>query len=134
MSGNKEAQAARNAADRRLREAHLEEFADIMHAEFEARGLTWNRRATSEERARREAQEKQAKALARIAKIARANGISAEDAKKALNQADYAEFISASGEQKAEEATFSEVEDRILKAWDENEAGHPIDLIVEGRD
>jgi len=66
MAGNKEAQAARNAADRRLREKYPEDFAGFMHDEHEARGLTWNRRATAEERAERERLDRKAKARARI--------------------------------------------------------------------
>lgn len=84
MSSNKEAQAARNAADRRLREHFSHEYAQLMEEEHAKRGLTWNRRSTPEERARREAQEKEAKALARIAKIARENGLTAEAANRVL--------------------------------------------------
>lgn len=75
MSSNKEAQAARNAADRRLREAYPDDFEDFMHDEHEKRGITWNRRATPEERARREAAEKEAKARARIEAEAKKAGI-----------------------------------------------------------
>lgn len=76
MGGNKEAQAARNAADRRLRETYPEEYAALMHEEHEARGLTWKRRATAEERALREAEAKKAKARARIEEEARKAGLS----------------------------------------------------------
>jgi hypothetical protein len=75
MSSTKEAQAARNAADRRLREAFPEQYAAIMREEHEARGLTWKRRATPEERARRDAEAKQAAAKARIMRDAEKAGI-----------------------------------------------------------
>lgn len=75
MSSNKEAQAARNAADRRLREAFPEQYAALMREEHEARGLTWNRRATPEERARREAEAKRAAARARILRDAEKAGL-----------------------------------------------------------
>lgn len=84
MSGNKEAQAARNAADRRLREMFPGEFAGLMVEEHGKRGLTWNRRSTADERARREAEEKEARALARIAKIAKENGLTAEATNRVL--------------------------------------------------
>lgn len=66
MGSNKEAQAARNAADRRLREKFPQVYAILMRDEHEKRGLTWNRRATPEERAERERLDRKAKARARI--------------------------------------------------------------------
>jgi hypothetical protein len=76
MGSNKEAQAARNAADRRLRQRYPADFEFFMRDEHEVRGLTWNRRATPEERARRDAEEKQAKAKARIEAEAAKAGLS----------------------------------------------------------
>lgn len=76
MSSNKEAQAARSAADRRLREAHPGEYAAFMEQEHAKRGLTWNRRVTPEERAYRERVEREKRALARIHQIAEDNGLS----------------------------------------------------------
>lgn len=78
MSSNKEAQAARNAADRRLRERFIQEYAQYMEEEHAKRGLTWNRRATPEERARREAEDKQAKAAERILREAQKAGLRVE--------------------------------------------------------
>lgn len=75
MTSNKEAQAARAAADRRLREAHPEDFESFMHAEHEARGLTWKRRSTPEERARREQEAKQQAARERILREAQKAGL-----------------------------------------------------------
>jgi pseudouridine-5'-phosphate glycosidase len=75
MGSSKEAQAARNAADRRLREAHSEEHAALMHEEHARRGLKWTRRATPEERARRDTEAKQAAAKARILRDAEKAGI-----------------------------------------------------------
>lgn len=75
MSSNKEAQAARSAADRRLREAHPGEYAAFMEQEHARRGLTWNRRVTPEERAYRERVEREKRALARIHQIAEDNGL-----------------------------------------------------------
>lgn len=75
MSSNKEAQAARSAADRRLREAFPDEFEAFMHEEHAKRGLTWNRRATPEERARREQEEREAKVRYRIEQEAKKIGL-----------------------------------------------------------
>lgn len=75
MGSNKEAQAARNAADRRLREEYPQAFEAFMHEEHEARGLTWNRRPSKEERERRALEVKQAKAKARILRDAQSAGI-----------------------------------------------------------
>lgn len=75
MSSNKEAQAARSAADRRLREAHPDEFEALMHEEHAKRGLSWNRRATPEERARREQEEREAKVRYRIEQEAKKIGL-----------------------------------------------------------
>lgn len=75
MGSSKEAQAARNAADRRLREANPEQYAAFMHEEHEARGLKWSRRATAEERAERDKAAKQAAAKARILRDAEKAGL-----------------------------------------------------------
>lgn len=88
MTEKKDAQSARNAADRRLREANPEQWAALMHEEFQARGLTWSPRASKEEREAREAAEKRAKAAARIAKIAEENGLDVhveEDGRQVLS-------------------------------------------------
>lgn len=84
MSDNKDAQAARNAADRRLREAHPNNWRTFMQEEFAQRGLEWTPRPSKEERERKAAEEKEARALARIAKIAKDNGLSAEAANRVL--------------------------------------------------
>lgn len=84
MSNNKEAQAARSEATREVIDAHPEEFAMAMEKAMSKRGLVWNRRATPEERAQREQEERETKALARIAEIARKNGVSPEAANRAL--------------------------------------------------
>lgn len=84
MSDNKDAQAARNAADRRLREAHPNDWRTFMQEEFAQRGLEWTPRPSKEERERKAAAEKEERALARIAKIAKDNGLSAEAANRVL--------------------------------------------------
>lgn len=94
MSDNKDAQAARNAADRRLREAHPNDWRTFMQEEFAQRGLEWTPRPSKEERERKAAEEKEARALARIAKIAKDNGLSAEATNRVL--------IAAQGETVAE--------------------------------
>lgn len=94
MTDNKDAQAARNAADRRLREAHPNDWRTFMQEEFAQRGLEWTPRPSKEERERKAAEEKEARALARIAKIAKDNGLSAEAANRVL--------IAAQGETIAE--------------------------------
>lgn len=131
MSSTKNAQAARNAADRRLRDTYPEEFAALMHEEHAKRGLTWNRRSTPAERAHREAEEKKAKAKARIEAEAAKAGLSIS-----FNLPAEPKFVSAAEEQEAVAAASEgqAIEDRILKAWDENEAGHPISGVVEVRD
>lgn len=75
MGSNKEAQAARNAADRRLRQEYPGVFEAFMREEHEARGLTWNRRPSKEERAERALQEARAKSRARIEAEAEKAGI-----------------------------------------------------------
>lgn len=84
MGSDKESQAARNAADRRLREHFIQEYSQYMEEEHAKRGLTWNRRATPEQRAQREQEEREAKALARIAKIAKENGLTAAATNRVL--------------------------------------------------
>jgi hypothetical protein len=113
MGSNKEAQAARNEADRNLREANPEEWAAFMEEAHEARGLTWNRRATPEERARREAEEKQAKAKARI---------EAEAAKAGLSIS-----FNLPAEPEWDEQHAQRVEERVLEAWDANALVTPVD-------
>jgi hypothetical protein len=75
MGSNKEAQAARSAADRRLREAHRDEWEALMTEEHAKRGLAWSRRATPEERAERERLEREAKVRARIEREAEKLGM-----------------------------------------------------------
>ncbi len=75
MSDSKAAQAARNAADRRLREANPVGYRKIMQEEFAKRGLTWTPRPSKEERERREAEQKQTKARARIEAEAKKAGL-----------------------------------------------------------
>lgn len=75
MGSNKEAQAARNAADRRLREAHPTEFTMFMEEEHAKRGLTWKRRGTPEERAAAKAEARKQAAVARIRAQAAEAGI-----------------------------------------------------------
>ena len=50
--------AAYAAAERRLREAHKDEFEGYKKEELETRGLTYTRRLTADERAAKEAREK----------------------------------------------------------------------------
>lgn len=78
MSNNKASQAARTAADRRLREAHPEDFESFMNAEHEARGLTWNRRLTQQEREERQRADNERRALTKIQAIAAQNGLTKE--------------------------------------------------------
>lgn len=78
MSDSKEAQAARNEADRALRAAHQDEWETLMHDAFQKRGLTWNRRASKEERAERARLAAQEKARARISAEAEKAGIKVE--------------------------------------------------------
>jgi len=76
MGSNKEAQAARNAADRRLREKFPEVYAILMQDEHAKRGLTWKRRATAEERAERKAEEARRKNEEKIRALAKESGLS----------------------------------------------------------
>lgn len=75
MGSNKEQQAARNAADRRLREAHPTEHEMFMEEEHALRGLTWKRRLPAEERAARKEEEARAKVAEKIRAMAEANGL-----------------------------------------------------------
>ena len=75
MSDSKAAQAARNEADRKLREAHREDWESFMHAAFGERGLTWNPRPTKEDREAREAAAKKEKARERILREAKKAGL-----------------------------------------------------------
>lgn len=75
MGSNKEAQAARNAADRRLREAHPTEFTILMEEEYAKRGLTWKRRGTAEERAAQKAEAKKQAVVTRLRAEAAKAGI-----------------------------------------------------------
>lgn len=75
MSDSKAAQAARNEADRRLREAHRKDWESFMNEAFESRGLTWNPRPSKEEREAREAAAKQEKARERILREAKKAGL-----------------------------------------------------------
>lgn len=79
MASNK-SQAARRAAERRLMEAHEDEFRGYMEEEFSVRGLTYKPRLTAQEREERDAQERKLKAAQRIAKIARSAGIDLDEA------------------------------------------------------
>lgn len=74
MASNK-SQAARRAAERRLMEAHEDEFRGYMEEEFSVRGLTYKPRLTAQEREERDALERKLKAAQRIAKIAKTAGI-----------------------------------------------------------
>jgi hypothetical protein len=58
-----------------MREKFPEEYAALMHEEHEARGLTWKRRATPEERARRDAEAKQDAVRERILREASKVGL-----------------------------------------------------------
>jgi hypothetical protein len=120
MSSTKDAQAARNAADRRLRDTYPEEFAALMHEEHAKRGLTWNRRATPEERARREAEEKQAKAKARIEAEAAKAGLSISFNLPVETEWDEGELVHPIDAIVAvqDEERAQRVEEKILDAWD----------------
>lgn len=79
MASNK-SQAARRAAERRLIEAHEDEFRGYMEEEFSVRGLTYKPRLSAQEREEREALERKLKAAQRIAKIAKTAGIDLAEA------------------------------------------------------
>lgn len=66
MASSTEAQRARGAADRRLREAHREEWEGYMREEYAKRDLVYRRQLTPEERAERDTQEKKRRAAQRI--------------------------------------------------------------------
>lgn len=84
MTASKKAQEARSAAERRLREAHHEEFVALMSEEYAKRDLTWKRRLTAEERQERERARKQAKSLEKISELADAAGLTVDDLTSAL--------------------------------------------------
>lgn len=75
MTDNKQSQAARNAADRRLREAYTDEWRTFMQEEHAKRGLTWNPRPSKEEREALAREKAQAAARERIEREARKAGI-----------------------------------------------------------
>jgi hypothetical protein len=110
MSSNKEVQAARNAADRRLREKFPEVYAIIMQEEHSKRGLTWTRRATAEERALREEEAKKARARARIEEEARKAGLSVSFTLPAEPE------IAAVQDKERQDR----IEEKVLETWDAN--------------
>lgn len=76
MTSNKEAQAARSAADRVLRDENQERYTELMQAEYDKRGLgEYKRKTTAEERAERKEAAEKAKAAAKIREWADKGGI-----------------------------------------------------------
>jgi hypothetical protein len=78
MSSTKEAQAARSAADRRLREAHKGDWMRLMEEEHANRGLTWSRRATPAEREAIKVAQAKATAAKRIQEMAERAGLTVD--------------------------------------------------------
>jgi hypothetical protein len=78
MSSTKEAQAARSAADRRLREEHKGDWMRLMAEEHAKRDLTWSRRATPAEREAIKAAQAKASAAKRIKEMAERAGLTVD--------------------------------------------------------
>lgn len=76
MTNSKKAQAARNAAEMRLRNAHRDELAEYMREEHEKRGIKYTPRLSAEERAARDEALKKARAAEKITALAEAAGLS----------------------------------------------------------
>lgn len=75
MTDSKAAQAARNAADRRLRHANESQWRSFMVEEFAARGLTWNPRPSAAEREAQRKADEQARSKERILREAAKAGL-----------------------------------------------------------
>ena len=75
MTNSKIAQAARTAAETRLRQAHKDELAQYMHEEHESRGVTYTPRLSPQERAERDEAARKAKAQAKIVALAESAGL-----------------------------------------------------------
>lgn len=75
MTDSKAAQAARNAADRRLRKANESQWRSFMVEEFAARGLTWNPRPSAAEREAQRKADEQARSKERILREAAKAGL-----------------------------------------------------------
>lgn len=131
MGSNKEAQAARNAADRRLREAHPTEFTMFMEEEHAKRGLTWKRRGTPEERAAAKAEAQKQAVVTRIKAEAAKAGISVFlvddpdiEAKIAATHDGTAETVT--GNWRGDESGFADEQADVREALAEREQTAPV--------
>lgn len=131
MSNNKESQAARNAADRRLREHFIQEYKQYMQEEHEKRGLTWNPRLSQEEREARQRADNEARALAKIQTIAAQNSLTPTAVVNAVS------MLGLTAIEKIEAGLDADHEEQSSVSAQQDEAARPefpaMEFLVEGK-